>query len=285
MSSIPNHSGKTPASKLKDYPVIDLNSDTLDLSERTLITYEKSGQRYDYYFSPKPGASRLFVLFCGDALRKKNDPPVFQRWSWAKHFPGHCLYVSDPALYLDDSLGLAWYSGSESFDPLDEISDFMFDVGGRLGVSKRNTILYGSSGGGFAALRMLSMYNELCAVCINPQTSIINFERKHVEKYLKIAFSNPSRDDAYKTIKERVDVLHKADVFKNSRIIYIQNLADKHHYEEHYLPFCKEMGVESDENTEKGLFRRILFWDERGHGKAESQEAFDTVIRIIKEGF
>ncbi|WP_218240971.1 hypothetical protein, partial [Pseudomonas sp. 2822-17] len=55
-----------------------------------LYTYKYEGFEYDFLYKPSQ-EKRLFVLLSGSANRSKFTPPVFQRWSWAEYFPGHCL--------------------------------------------------------------------------------------------------------------------------------------------------------------------------------------------------
>jgi hypothetical protein len=151
--SVPKQAGKTTLVQLNE-----LNSFALKQCEcieggiQGLYQKRIMGFQFDYLYQPSIH-KRLFVFFSGSAQRSKINPPVFQRWSWAHLFPGHCLYVSDPSLFLNDKLGLAWYSGTSGFDPMPIIAQEVKNLALSLDINESSIFSYGSSGGGFAALR------------------------------------------------------------------------------------------------------------------------------------
>ena len=282
MTRIPQFSGKTTLGDLDEIPRRPWTVDPQALAGPCLMDFEEQGFRFDALWSPKPGAERLFVLFSGDALRSKNDPPVFQRWSWAPHFPGHCLYFSDPALYLADWLGLAWYAGTAGFDVLPPIARAIEAVLAAVGLGPDRAFAYGSSGGGFAALRLAAMMPGTGAVAINPQTVVPVYERKTTEMYLRLAFDR-GRKGALRHYPERLSLLELVPRLQQRRLIYIQNTLDPHHYEKHYLPFCAAMGAPPEANETEGGFRRLLFAHEKGHVKAETPAVFGRAMQIVQD--
>jgi hypothetical protein len=281
--TIPSFSGKTTLAHLSDLTCLEVDSaDEFSLLNASLYKKRVGEFLFDYLFQPCEYAKRLFVLFSGDAKRSKNHPPVFQRWSWASHFPGHCLYVADPSVYLDNTLGLAWYAGTDRFDPMPTIIEDVLSLASRLDISHDRIFPYGSSGGGFAALRMATMLNSVVPVAVNPQITITDYNRKGVERYLRICFENRTRSQALKEFPDRLSILTHVPKIRKRRIIYIQNILDDHHYSDHYSSFCKRMGAPRDENLEDGEFRRLLFSHEDGHRKAETPEVFNKAMDIIK---
>jgi len=255
------------------------------LSESTNTLYFKAldGFQLDYLWAPKPDAKRLFVLFSGDAMREKNHPPVFQRWTWSSFFPGHCLYVSDPSLFLDDTLGLAWYSGTAEFDPMPKIIEAVCSIVENFAISRKEIYAYGSSGGGFASLRFAAMLQDAKAICINPQTDITKYKNFGAKKYLRIAFNNLEKEKALEVFPERMTLSFYRDELMNTKIVYIQNDLDQHHYDDHYKPFCEFLNQPNFENTSNGNFRRLIFSHEGGHKKAETPEVFAKAMSIVEE--
>lgn len=215
-------------------------------------------------------------------MRKRNNPPVFQRWSWASYFPGNCLYVSDPTLHLDDNIGLAWYAGTEDFDPLPAIADVVREICLQLEINAGQVFTYGSSGGGFAALRMGEFLPHSGAVAVNPQIIVTDYEMKSPDRYLNLCFSGRSRATAIREFEDRLSILSHTDRLRSQRCIYIQNTLDAHHYEHHFVPFCAKMGEEPVANTTAGTFRRLLFAHPDGHRKAETQDMFDAAMNIVE---
>ncbi len=247
-----------------------------------VYSFTEDDFRFDFLFSPRKGAKRLFVLFSGDALRAKNDPPVFQRWTWAPHFPGHCLYISDPSLHLASDLGLAWYAGTSGCDPLPTIKRVITEIAHQLNVAVRDVWSYGSSGGGFAALRLGCQLPGIGVVAINPQTVVTNYAGGSLKRYLRYCFDGRDRTKALADFPERLSLLAQVEPLKKTRVIYIQNTTDTHHFQEHYLPFCEAMGVGPEHNETETDFRRLLFAHDGGHKKAENPEVFDKALDIIE---
>ncbi|WP_146339480.1 hypothetical protein [Nesterenkonia sp. NBAIMH1] len=126
---------KTSITSLNDLPRKSWEAHALvRTNERVLYPHTHDGERYDFILSPRREAHRLIVFFSGDARRDKFQPPVFQRWSWADKFPAHCLYMSDPALYRSETLGLTWYAGAAEQDYLKHIWGIVDRIADQLGV-------------------------------------------------------------------------------------------------------------------------------------------------------
>ncbi|MFC3170284.1 glycosyltransferase [Paracoccus fontiphilus] len=283
---IPSKSGKTAYAELMDLPQLDLSAgDCPTVQQASLLRCHSKGHRFDFLWSPKADAKRLFVIFSGDARRNKISPPVFQRWKWAPHFIGHCLYVSDPMLHMHPDMGLAWYAGTVDCDPLKEIILRVKALLTSLGLKDQDVCAYGSSGGGFAALRMAAIWPGISVVSINPQTNIANFKWASPDLYAQVCLNRPDRHAALSDFPERMDLVHQVDKLRNRRIVLVQNTLDSHHFEKHYKPFCSAMGVPYEANLNTGNFRRILFSHEGGHAKAETPEVFATAMSIVQRNF
>lgn len=276
---------KVSSVSLTGLPVVDMSFSSFNLDEPTLLREKIGGHSFDYLWSPKAGAKRMFVLFSGDVKRGKNSPPVFQRWSWSSLFPGHCLYVSDPMIFMDPEIGLAWYSGTERLDPIEFIIRRIKAIAAQVRLSESSIIAYGSSGGGFAALRMSSMMNDISAVAINPQTNIAKFKWRSPDLYARVCLNRQDRYIALEDFPLRMDLLTHIENLKDRRIIIAQNRLDTHHLSEHFIPFCAKMGMPDSDNRTEGLFRRIIFEHKGGHGRAETPEVFSAIMKILESDF
>lgn len=244
---------------------------------RHFFSMDKSN-RLDLLWSPKPSATKLFVLFSGDALRAKYDPPVYQRWSWAKNFPGHCLYISDPSLYCSDKLGLAWYAGNAEYDPLEHMSIVVKKIIRDLNLTTKDIIFYGSSGGGHAAIRSLTFFPKATAIAINPQTSLAKYHRTNVDRYLSICYPDLDPDIALEAYAKKFDLTRSMDFYHSKNILIAQNDTDTFHLKNHCEPFIKKAN-QYDDNT----IVRFDFSLEGGHGKGESEEVYKSMMEFIME--
>lgn len=276
-------------SQLSHIPKFDLQRSDHLSDEPCLYFLEENGFKFDFLWNPARESRFLFILFSGDALRKKLDPPVFQRWKWAHHFPGHCLYVSDPSLYLYEKLGLAWYAGTSNFDPAPVIASVVNRFASQLEIEEHHIWTYGSSGGGFAALRMLEFLPKAGAVAINPQTNILSYSAKSVELFLRVCFEGRSRARALQEFPHRLSLLNNPVTFQGRPIIYLQNTLDTHHYYDHYLPFCQILDVnplpaDAPDLTQIRInnFTSIHFYHPGGHKGAETPEAFNRALSTIQ---
>ena len=250
----------------------------LDVQERGLYTEHFEGEQYDFIFAPKPETKRLIVFFSGDARRTTFDPPVFQRWSWASKFPANCLYFSDPALYKQSDLGLAWYAGNNGGDYLTHIAKVVRDVASAIGVDHGGVFSYGSSGGGFAAIRFARYYEGLRVIAINPQTDLSRYATKWTDRMSRACYDVESlasvpREEHYKFTALDLDTLSRAQ-----EIFLAQNTVDTDHYENHYKPLKNYM----QSTKYAARLTTFEFSDESGHAGAENSDTFNRIIEILR---
>ena len=144
------------------------------------------------------------------------------------------LSISDPSLYLDPSLNLAWYAGNE-YQP------FLHRTLARVVTHVANVsnapkvILLGGSGGGFASLLVASQLSSSTAIVMNPQTSIERYHALHRRKYIDIAWRGSSS-----LFHEAAEVSVGSEVKQSigrMTVLYMQNLSDTFHVKNHLNPF------------------------------------------------
>lgn len=274
---------KVALARLGHLRCIDWPTEDLSVDERQRIQFERDGLRYDMLWAPARlprDRTRLFVLFSGRVFRDKMNPPVFQRWSWASRFPGNCLYVSDPSLWLNPSLGLAWYTGTAKHDPLPVIANTVRRIAETKAIAAQDIYGYGSSGGGFTALRFASLFDGAGAIAINPQVNILNYFPGLLKPWMRHCLPGFTQEELAERFSDRLSLLPHMPQLTHRRLIYAQNRMDKHHLIEHYPTFCTAAGV-GVEACNTGRFRRILFDEPGGHPAAETQDVFHQILQII----
>lgn len=278
---VPQRTGKTGLNELKDLPKEHFeNPSQLHAHEKAGFYFHDGDFRYDFLFA-KGTEPRLFVIFSGDIDRRKITPPAFQRWTWSDKFPGHCLFISDPSLHLDPALGLAWYVGTADVDFSPTIRRLVREIAAELEIPSGNLYAYGSSGGGFAALRLASIMPDLVPIAINPQTDVLKYSNGTVDRCVRVCFSCSSRTEAEEKFGDRLSLISMIDRFKGRRIIYAQNRLDEHHYTTHYRPFITELGLEFDREYRSEEASVILFDHPDGHRKAETAEVFNEIMELV----
>lgn len=269
---------KTSTSALAQLPRIDYRSaNDVHLNKPALYQCQRDGMTYDFIVSPAAHPSNeLFLLFSGHIDRKKMQPPVFRRWSWAEKFAGHCLYFSDPTLYLGTDFGLSWYCGTTTIDPMPVIAELALDIAGRLGIAPAGLLAYGSSGGGFAALRLATLVPELSVVAINPQTDVTRYRPRLVQAYLDSCLGGMAPEEALQRFPRRFSIIENADLLRNTRILYYQNRKDHFHISHHMRPFAKKMRLKAENDYTTRRCKLIMFDKEGGHSAAETEEIFSS---------
>ncbi|GAB3847399.1 alpha/beta hydrolase family protein [Nesterenkonia populi] len=233
--------------------------------------------QHDFLFLPKKGSQKLFVFFSGYADRKQVQPPVFQRWTWAEEFPGHCVYFSDPALTASNVTSTGYYAGSAEGDALDAIAEFVRELAAELGVDERNIVTYGSSAGGFASLRMAQYLQGATHVAINPQTDLGVHREDKVNRVIKRRYGYTGLGELPQELRSRFTSL-TPDVFENARRLMIaQNTVDTFHFENHYRPFLEY----AEKQGAASKVQSLEFTYNAGHRGGENKDAFAAIQAFI----
>ncbi len=255
------------------------------------LRFEIDDAKIDTFFVRK-NSPYLFVFFAGARDPQKSLLPYYNRWSWANKMPGSCLYVSDPTFNIDpEKLKLAWYIGTESHDWMQSILKLIKKISILLGVQGSHIIFYGSSGGGFAALKAVGSLNEGVAIAINPQTNILKYIPAHVNNYLNIAFNSKLENIDNNVKKERFSVFSGLARSRKAKFIILQNIQDSFHYKNHYIPLCSFLGLSSQDQKDKSEIQRYNTWlydCESGHGAEPSElvpKIIDYATQLAKTNF
>src|SRR5699024_8382265 len=118
------------------------------------------------------GSDVLVVALHGATTRDK-ELPRFEFFRTLRKTEFSSMYFTDPALYLDERIELAWYTGWLEFDFNEVLAPWVQRAAAAVGASK--IVFLGSSGGGFGALQVSTRIPGRMAVPVIPQTSIANY--------------------------------------------------------------------------------------------------------------
>jgi hypothetical protein len=192
------------------------------------------------------------VVF-GGALTRRDEPPFFSGVSLSKEIGIPLISISDPSLSLSDDLMLSWYAGNYLEPMLPEKISVILDIFFKK--IKLKPILMGGSGGGFSSLLQTGLLEtKVITLVWNPQIDIKEYHSNHVLKYLRICFPEFAEEISLvvnSSEKEKKSVVDKVAVkinlpkineldFKNNTILYLQNVNDLFHINNHYLKFIKK---------------------------------------------
>lgn len=153
----------------------------------------------------------------------------------SENLPTDRVFVSDPTLYMNESLRLAWFAGNHKQYLLQRvIANILRSL---VGDSKR-VVTFGPSGGGFAALYFATVLPRATAVPVNPQTSIAADNASSAGAYARHGWNlvGPGAVARIPAVTDLTDLYSRP--VKN-RVWYIQNAGDKTHIDRHYSPFVE----------------------------------------------
>lgn len=278
-SNVPTGLSKVSAERLDQVPRLDIDWPELPRPlARGIYSFATDDFEYDFLFSTGE-KDRLFVFLSGDAPRHKFQPPVFQRWSWAKTVPGHFLAISDPILKLSDDIGLGWYIGTQDRDPTETLMALIAKVAASVEVAPQDIYFYGSSGGGFAALRLAARTPGSTAIVINPQIVVTDYASRGVQRFLDRHFGGLSPSEAIRAYPDRFSVLPQCgELSERNNVLYVQNTLDDHHLKAHFKPFAAGAGL-SESNGHRTKRAEVMFFEEpAGHNKAEPRQMVPAII-------
>lgn len=266
---------------IREYNIV-INNDFNLMPEPSIYHIDIGSMTLSIYVKPNPNSDKLYVFSPGYLERTKFEHPYFQRMKWLDDIDANGIIITDPTLSVHSDIGISWFQGDKDNFALAKIARIIDSLRVRLKVSRSNTLFYGSSAGGFASLMLSSMVKDSCCVVNNPQTEVLNFRESFVSAMLKRCYDCNSRYELDRLFETRLSV---ADFFiKNNNIpkcIFVQNICDVEHYNDHMLPLLKKLGQHFNTNEGSKIFENFIIKlyanDAAGHNPA--------VFNFIKKYF
>lgn len=191
--------------------------------------------------------SKAMLVFFNAALSSRSPEvklPAFSGMQALKATDANILMVSDPGLYLDKGIRLAWYAGAKDMRLQADLARVLRHVQQVLSIDR--VVLYGASGGGFAALFYAPFLSNAIAVPCNPQINLLDYSSSILAKYLDVAYDYKGAPSGFEKaeISDKPIVKLQADHLRGTCVAYLQNALDKRHFKRDFLPFLKGYGCE-----------------------------------------
>lgn len=216
------------------------------------------------------GHGTTLVTFSGALTPNITELPAFVGWGTTRHLRSNVLMVSDPSLAIDPQLRLGWYAGSSRQPDLQkQLTQIIARFAGRSRV-----VLFGASGGGFASLEQARRIAGSVALVSNPQTDILRYYPREVERYLSIAWGSTVDDAPELPFAHEVVSGYREPV--DASVIYLQNASDQFHIDNHEAPFRE--GLHSDNRVQ---FVRGAFGD--GHVGPDKEQFMRLFSEVTGE--
>ncbi len=249
------------------------------------------GQKIDILFEGLDQINKdlgVLVCFSGAISNRSNKtPPFFSGKKISRKMGMPLISISDPSLAINSESNLTWYAGNENWIKLSADIAIILDI-----ISERldtNLIFFGGSAGGFAILSIINQVNfKAKGVVWNSQTSISEYKKGPVRKYLQSCFPNTKVTGSLYEALEKSGVVHDLlDLYsnkslKNDSVLYMQNLGDIFQLERHALPFINSLNAKQKGDgvylTRKGITFCLNDW---GYGHIPPNE--NLIIKILTD--
>ncbi|EQB38120.1 hypothetical protein M948_05975 [Virgibacillus sp. CM-4] len=258
------------------------NLDNLNIEDNTptYLTVLLDGVPFEFLVNIKSDSNNMIVFGSGAYDSQKMKPPIFNRFSWKDTFDCSTIFYNDPTLYLGD-INLGWGYGTQNRHYLSEISNIIRRIRNNVGISNKNILFFGSSGGGFMSLMLSAMIKGSRSFVNNPQTVITNYYKSHVSNLHKVVYGN---DQNNRFVNNRSNV---TELFKRlesvPEVFYAQNMACKHDMDNHVFPFLKGLNSLKDRVFNNKVTMYYYSDKEQGHNPLDNKTTIRLIKRILDE--
>lgn len=233
---------------------------------------QHNGQILDMLVQDR-GAATTLVVFSGALPLKAKYTPAFSGLSIAKDTGVNLIAVADPSMDKG-AITVAWYLGNAETGPLRSIlSVFIQHVVDSLGSSR--TILFGGSGGGFAATHIGHDFPDSIVFVFNPRLSLERWSKNAIRQYFKNCHNHTSAGDITDGDRKVLAAYGPTEISAlregplNHELLIYHNLLDPQFLDTQLFPYLDATPADPRLKLQFSL-------DELGHGPIPADQ-----VRII----
>ncbi|MGF1721658.1 DUF6270 domain-containing protein [Vibrio kyushuensis] len=234
------------------------------------------------------------VLFFTSAITKRTsiNEPYFNGYNYAKSSDSLCVMIADPVMRKSEEIATGWYNNLLDFDVISTIEIVIEVISNYY---RTEFIAVGGSAGGFAALNFGARCKQInkCFV-FGPQTDLLQYHKKSVSRYFKVAFSmDIDIDDCNnKSLFERWNVEpNLSEIYGSTsvkpKVVYLVNDSDYVHLNNHAVPFISGAYSKIDNTVRKTITPELLYikcsWG-KGHIPPNKELIYSVLDSIITTG-
>ena len=272
------------------------NEQPLNL-EHGLNTYStvRSNVDINFYAHKKALTKRKLIIMLSGSSKRNKSHLDFQRYTWSNYIHDYdVISFPDPTLKPTNDIKLAWYQYNKDNYGLKVVCEAIKEIAKTNDYCEEDIILFGSSGGGFAALQLANLLTKSQIIAINPQIYLYNYQKKYYQAMIVECFQGMDHQSVFKYFKERI-ALQIDFVKRNSGVYIFQNTTDTAHMVRHLKPFLKsvkqsfinEFDKWPTQDFNENKLNIIFYTDETSlHSPPAMAETLEMLTPIIyKENF
>ncbi|HAT4308524.1 TPA: glycosyltransferase [Clostridium perfringens] len=260
----------------------DLNNISIKNDTMYVLRVLKDDVPYEYLINRKSNSDKLIVFNNGAIAGGNVNVPVFQRHSWANQIKTSSVFCMDPTIYIDDYLQIGWGVGKNENYYLENSSLILKTIIEKMNISLDNTVIYGTSAGGYLSIIMGIYLKGAKVVADNAQLDTTRWVFKEaLDSVITFCFDNVSDSLKY---KERFSIV---EAFKKSGYvpkIYLHvNLCSVADNSTQLIPFLYSMEESNDILGYNDIEVILHYEKEKGHNGLSYNDAIKFLYKVLDE--
>lgn len=260
----------------------DLNNISIKNDTMYVLRVLKDNVPYEYLINRKSNSDKLIVFNNGAIAGGNVNVPVFQRHSWANQIKTSSVFCMDPTIYIDDYLQIGWGVGKNENYYLENSSLILKTIIEKMNINLDNTVIYGTSAGGYLSIIMGIYLKGAKVVADNAQLDTTRWIFKEaLDSVITFCFDNVSDSLKY---KERFSII---EAFKKSGYvpkIYLHvNLCSVADNSTQLVPFLCSMEESNDILGYNDIEVILHYEKEKGHNGLNFNDAIKFLYKVLDE--
>jgi glycosyltransferase involved in cell wall biosynthesis len=246
-----------------------------------ILEVKKDNVKYEYLINRKSDNDKL-IIFNNGALEEGNvKAPVFQRHSWANILKTSSVFCMDPTLYIKD-LAVGWGVGKNDNYYLENSSLILKTIISKMNISLENTVIYGTSAGGFLSIIMGIYLKGAKVLADNTQLDISNWAFINAVDYvLDYCFDNIGTALKYPERFNVVDAFIKHNYVPK---IYLHiNLCSNVDNSMQLVPFLQKIEKMKNLAEYNDIEITLHYEEKKGHDGLSQQDALNYIYKILEK--
>ena len=270
--------------KILPYPAESIDYEELEkYTIKKDLTYVlsviKDKINYEYLINFKSDNDKLIIFNNGAVAGGNVKVPVFQRHSWANILKTSSIFVMDPTLYVGD-LSIGWGIGKNDNYYLENSSLILKTIINKMNIKLEDTIIYGTSAGGFLSIIMGIYLKGARVVADNAQLDVSNWAFiEAVNNVIEYSFDNIASALKY---PERFNVI---DAFiKNNYVpkIYLHvNACSSVDNSMQLIPFLQKLEKMKNVDSYNNIEIILHYEPNKGHDGLSQGEALNFIYNLL----
>lgn len=245
-----------------------------------ILEVKKDNVKYEYLINRKTENDKLIVFNNGAIAGGNVKVPIFQRHSWANMIKTSSVFCMDPTLYVND-LSVGWGVGKNEDYYLENSSLILKTIIQKMNIELEDTVIYGTSAGGFLSIIMGIYLKGAKVVADNTQLDVSNWAFiSAVDYVMEYCFDNIGTALKY---PERFNVVEAFIKHNYVPKIYLHvNLCSKVDNSMQLAPFLERIETMKNVTEYNNIEITLHYEEKKGHDGLSQEEAIDFLYKVLE---